>query len=562
MDTFPLAVEEATAPRVPGFDPVRMLGKGSQGQVWLLSPHDGAAPVAAKILGTAAEASPGQLHGDSEGHNEGSITQEWRVLSQFRHDHLLPMHRLVRSENGCPVLLMEFAPGGSLSGIVHSRGPLSIGETVTVLTPLGQVLAYLHARGAVHGDISPGNILFTAAGKPMLADCGLARLVGQRRGKLAGTPGFYCPTDQHRDAAADVYALASVGWFALTGRPAPTTSNRMPLGSYVKDVPGELLAALEAGLQENPLQRPTAAALAQAVFRSARAEAVALGTSVHPSVLPELPTRRDVRVRGTRSGRQRLRVARRRGVQRERRGPARAAARAVRAVQRGGRGLVRRGRPSHLDKMWDGTGPQRNARNTWFAIAWGALVLLLATLIIAGSVFGMFWPSGANEEPDAQATGSPPSPVSPGTDIQGWGGALPAEVQEGLAAEDPVAAVPALAWTRSYALSTVNGDLLAKVNAAESSAARADQNILLTLRSRGHSLTGLETIVSDPKRSDAATTPDTATVVARVATSAFAEQDAGGTVVHKHAARDAQMLALVLTKVEGRWVVSQVQTPP
>ena len=77
---------------------------------------------------------------------------------------------------------MDYAPGGSLRQLVGARGRLSVGETVTVLTPIAQVLAYLHGRGFTHGDVSPGNVLFTAHGKPLLADLGVARMVGDPAG--------------------------------------------------------------------------------------------------------------------------------------------------------------------------------------------------------------------------------------------------------------------------------------------------------------------------------------------------------------------------------------------
>ncbi len=545
MDTSPVSGAQATAPSVPGFDPVRILGQGGQGQVWLLSPQSGGSLVAAKVLGPGHAPAGNAAAGSSLRHNESQLTQEWRVLSQFHHDHLLPIHRMVRDGEGSAVLLMEFAAGGSLAWIVHSRGRLSIGEAVTVLTPLGQALAYLHARGAVHGDISPGNILFTAAGKPLLADFGFGRLVGQAPGPLTGTPGFYCPTDQQRDPCADVYALACVGWFALTGKPAPRTLDRMPLAAYVKDVPGELVAALEGGLNENPQQRPTAAAFAQAIFRSARAEAVALGTTVHPSVLPDLPTRRDLKVRRHHPG----------PMAKWRRMPT----------------WLRRGTHPSLARMWSSGGqrrqPQRHPRRrAWPVIAVAALVLSLAMAGMVAGGPGLNWLWGTDGgEPQILNTGVPsngaPS-VEGEENISGWAGALPWEIQRALVAQDPVAALPALAWTRAYAISHADPALLAKVNVPESAAAAADQAIVEALMDRGHTLSGLEISIVEASRVDPPTAAESATIVAVVTTSAFAEQDPRGVVVHKHGAAEAQKLAIVLARLEGRWVVAQVQPPP
>lgn len=534
MDTFPLAGRGGAAPDIPGFDPVRSLGRGSQGHVWLVAPRDGSAPLAAKFLAPGA--------GEAR-HNESQITHEWRVLAQFRHDHLVPVQRLAQDTDGAPVLLMDFAAGGSLHQIIRARGPLSVGEAVTVLTPLGQVLAFLHGRGAVHGDVSPGNVLLTAAGKPMLADFGFGRLLGQAAGPPAGTPGYHCPSDTERDGAADVFALASVGWFALTGRPAPPTRERTPLVAIVPDAPPELVAALEAGLEENPAHRPTASAFAQAVFRSARAEAVVLGNAVHPSVLPELPTRRDVRVRGRGAGRLR------------RRSPIRAV---VGRIRRAFAPSLHGGRRRRLSGMWDGGGPRvpstRGTRRWLAMVAMGSLAAVAVAVLVASLTGGwVLLPAGDVPQP------APSSTAIPGGEGPAWARALPAAIQSGLSAEDPVAALSALAWTRSYALSNADAGLLAHVNAPGSLAAAADGEILRKLLEHGHTLTGFESSISQARTASIADPADTATVLATVATSPFAEQDAAGNLVHRAGDKQVQELAIVLLRVDGRWMVREVR---
>ena len=121
-------------------------------------------------------------------------------------------------------LIMDYAAGGSLGQLVAGRGKLGPGETVTVLTPIAQALAYLHGQGFTHGDVSPGNVLFTAHGKPLLADLGVARMVADAAAVAdAGTEGFRdpAPVDAVRaglQPERDVYSLAALGWYCLTGR--------------------------------------------------------------------------------------------------------------------------------------------------------------------------------------------------------------------------------------------------------------------------------------------------------------------------------------------------------
>jgi hypothetical protein len=192
---------------------------------------------------------------------------------------------------------MDYAPAGSLGDLVAARGRLSVGETVTVLTPVAQVLGYLHSKGFTHADVSPGNVLFTFQGKPMLSDVGIARMLGDPASAPGrGTPGFMdpAPVDAVRaglQPERDVYSAAALGWFCLTGTPPERSADRPPLTLLVPEVPRELAAALESGLNEDRRLRPTAAALGTAIYRSASPLPLDLAPAVHPTVLPELVTR-------------------------------------------------------------------------------------------------------------------------------------------------------------------------------------------------------------------------------------------------------------------------------
>lgn len=568
MDTFSTNGVAHQPPAIANHDPVRCLGSGTQGQVWLMAPHDGSPAVAAKYLAPVSSRLDSDGGGDLLRHNESYITQEWRLLTQFQHEHLIGLQQLVRDESGAHVLLMDHAAGGSLAQIVRARGPMTVGEAVTVLTPMGQVLSFLHGRGAVHGDVSPGNILLSAAGKPYLSDFGFGRMLGQSEGPPAGTPGFYCQRDTSRTEASDVYSLASVGWFLLTGRPAPPTRDRLPLGTFVPDVPAELVAALEAGLQESPALRPTAAAFAQAVFRSAKAAPVALGNSVHPSVLPELLTRHDVMARRTR-------------------GPVfRSAQRFVSLVlrimpsQRGPRGTnslrshshvapVRRSRRRAALVWASEAGVVRRPRNGKKRLVPAVVVVAAIAVAAALTTFQGSWGlprAGSVPNPTAGMLGG--EDASNGAALT-WAAGLPADMRKGLSAQDPVAALHALAWARSYALSNADGDLLAGINAPGSAAFEADQTVADTLKSLGHSFTGLDISVSEASTDSAgdsrpasdsgsADDPATATVHATITTSAFAEQDAAGAIVHRQSEPQQQQLTIVMTRVDQRWAIAEI----
>ena len=309
------------APEVPGYDVGRLLGRGGTATVWLVTERptgrefalkcfdagdETGGEAAGEAIGAAGGAAWGEGSGTAYRETEEAMRREVRILSALDHDHLLRAHAVLRLHEprsgpegrGALGLVLDYAPGGSVADLVAGRGRLGAGETVTVLTPIAQALQYLHSHGFTHGDVSPGNVLFTAHGKPLLADLGVARMVADTGpDRIAGTEGFSdpAPVDAVRaglQPERDIYSLAALGWYCLTGRPPVPGAGRPPLPLLVPDVPPALAAALEAGLDEDRRRRPAAAEFAVAVYRSTAAEPVDLSVTAHPSVAPQLLTRR------------------------------------------------------------------------------------------------------------------------------------------------------------------------------------------------------------------------------------------------------------------------------
>ncbi len=274
-------------PTAPGYAVDRLLGVGASGAVWLVH-NDAGQRFALKVPAGA-------------GHRAFEARREVNVLARLEHPHLVPLHGVAETDQG-DGLVVGYAAGGSAGALVAARGPVPPGEAVTVLVGIADALAYLHARGTAHGDVSPANILFTAGGKPQLADFGQSRLLGEPGSPISGTPGFTAPeaggaagrraARSSIGSAGDIYALAAVGWFLLTGNVPPPVRDRPPLSLLVPGVGRELPALLEAGLAEDPEQRPSAEEMAAWAYRGAAALPVDLVASAHPEVRPELMTRR------------------------------------------------------------------------------------------------------------------------------------------------------------------------------------------------------------------------------------------------------------------------------
>jgi eukaryotic-like serine/threonine-protein kinase len=200
--------------------------------------------------------------------------------------HLIRRHDAIALADGTLALVVDEVTGGSLSQLVGARGQLTVGEVVTIGAPLFSAMADLHAAGEVHGDLSPENVRFTADGRPMVGDLGLARLLGRPRSPGSAAAGVEAPElagGQAPSAASDVYAVAALGWFCLTGAPPAAAGTRPSLTILRPGTPAPLVDVLTACLAADPAARPPAGKAAVELFDSAPAESVALASVSDPA---------------------------------------------------------------------------------------------------------------------------------------------------------------------------------------------------------------------------------------------------------------------------------------
>lgn len=565
------------APEVAGYQVGRLLGRGSSAAVWLGTEQATGRTVALKCF------SGGSLAGGADGAAgaaggadvvvEESVRREVRILSAVGHDHLIAVHDVVRFHGGPDggtglALVLDYAPGGSLAELIAARGTLGAGETVTILTPLAQVLSYLHGQGFTHSDVSPGNVLFTAQGKPLLADLGVGRMLADPADPArCGTGGFRdpAPVDAFRaglQPEADVYSVAALGWYCLTGRTPEPEPARPPLPLLVPEVPPALAEALESGLRLDRRLRPSAAGLAAAVFRCAPAAPVDLSVSVHPTVMPELLTRRALpaTARGRRAARLRAWWRTTAAVLPGIRDAAVPSAPRRAPVQGGGAGArhsvsptaaggMRRRRARSRPSLRQRVLPQPVRRRR---PGRAAGLFLAAVLGTAGLVL---FPLLGRPAETPRGFGTPAAVRALDA------GEVPADVQGLLAASAPEEAVRGLAGLRGFALRTGRLALLEQVTVPDSPAAAADAIIAARLAAAGHVLDGFEAQLLQVERRPAGT-PGRAEVSVTVATPAYREIDAAGGVVAGTAADGGQRLRLVLAPVEGRWRIQEILPGP
>jgi hypothetical protein len=158
--------------------------------------------------------------------------REAKVVASLNHPNIVQVYDFnIEDRNGQPVyyMVMTYITGQSLKGVmdetINQGERLTIGEIENVMRGVCSALGYAHARGMVHRDVTPGNILFNDNGQAVLADFGIARLISGGRltatGATTGTP-MYMPPEQgmgvNSDHRSDIYSLGVILYEMLSGQ--------------------------------------------------------------------------------------------------------------------------------------------------------------------------------------------------------------------------------------------------------------------------------------------------------------------------------------------------------
>lgn len=151
--------------------------------------------------------------------------QEARVVAQLSHPHIVSIFDLVEDAQGM-WMAMELMQGGSLSDQIQDEGAMPLETIVAFGTRMAEALGHAHARGVVHRDFKPDNVLLSDEGVPKVADFGLAKLVQQspnltQAGSVMGSPAYMSPeqaSGREVDHRTDIYALGVTLFEMATGR--------------------------------------------------------------------------------------------------------------------------------------------------------------------------------------------------------------------------------------------------------------------------------------------------------------------------------------------------------
>jgi len=245
---------------------VEEIGRGGMGRVYRAWHRRLEEPRAIKLI-----------HPDLAGRQEvlDLFVSEARALLNVHHDAVVRCHDLLTGSDGCVYLVMEFVEGPTLYDRIQEHGPLSEPEVWALGARIAEGLAAAHARGVVHRDLSPDNVLLPGGQpeKAKLIDFGVAKqlavasVVEGFKGKFAfASPEQLGLFHGAIDGRSDLYSLGLVLAYCATGDAIPmgrtmaeAVELRRHLPALPRDFPSSLRDSIEALLQPDPRSRPTSA---------------------------------------------------------------------------------------------------------------------------------------------------------------------------------------------------------------------------------------------------------------------------------------------------------------
>jgi hypothetical protein len=502
-------------PVVPGYTLEARIGRGGSGEVWRAVPRRGGPPVAVKVL----------VAGDPE-----RQAREAALLGALDHPHLVRLLEVVHQpqRGGVPrvALVLELLAGGSLAALLARRGRLRPGEVVTAIAPVAAALAHAHGSGVVHGDLSPGNIVFTAEGRPVLTDLGVARVLGET---AAGevTPAYVDPTVALGGApgpTSDVFGVAAAAFHALTGvapwnaaTPGDTlrvaADGLLPdLAELAPEAPPELIAVINRGLAADPHDRGSAAAFALDLRHACRPEPVRLPQDGVPDVELAL-------------------------------------------TGRGPRTELTHQVPGRVPRPAPIVGEPSGRRERWWSAVRGSISALVVRraaavaliVLIAGAAGWLVLGSSGPRVPAAVAT--PSDPAGPAAVVD-------RAQTTPVTLEDWRALVDALYRRRAEAFSAASPELLDGVYTADSTLLVSDVGFVSSLADAGETIRGF---VPTVERVTAAEPDGDRVRLDLVDRWDASEVVAGGTVVQSLPERPSSVVHMVLAPAGDSWLIDSAQ---
>jgi hypothetical protein len=258
------------------YRPLRPLGSGGSGSVWLARDERSGLDVALKIIAR-------------EGKAAARAEREVAAAARLRHPACLRAYTLERDERHV-YIAYEYVPGRTFREAMRA-GELPDRAAIEACAQVCDALAHAHRAGILHRDVKPSNVLLADGERvsARLLDFGLARMAEAETlteaGDVPGTLAYISPerlAGEESTAAADVWAVGVMLWEALAGRHPFWQGSMLDTARAIErgaeqlaglrpDLPKRLLQLVDRSLSLNPARRPPAAELADALRGAAQA---------------------------------------------------------------------------------------------------------------------------------------------------------------------------------------------------------------------------------------------------------------------------------------------------
>jgi predicted Ser/Thr protein kinase len=260
------------------------IGQGGMGVVWRAHDELLRRDIAVKELHV-------RIGVDSDFHAR-QVLREARAAAQLRHPGVVAVHDVV-VDDGRPLILMELVEGRSLAETVRQQGPLPEQRVAEIGVRVLEALAAAHARGVVHRDVKPANILLDGD-RVVLTDFGIAAITSDTTGSnsMVGSLDYMAPERVNGNPvtpASDVWSLGVTLCAALRGEsPFQRSDTQATLAAVLTYDPAPIARAprlwrvLTMLMEKDPRLRPTAAAAAALLTAIANIP----GTSAEPMSEP------------------------------------------------------------------------------------------------------------------------------------------------------------------------------------------------------------------------------------------------------------------------------------
>ena len=256
------------------YRPLRPLGSGGSGSVWLAHDEETGADVALKIV-------------PRDGKAGSRAEREVTAAARLRHERCQRAHALAEDDEHV-YIAYEYFPGRNMRQALRA-GELDDAAALEAAAQVLDALAHAHAHGVVHRDVKPSNVLLVDGPdvSVRLLDFGLAQLEEAdtltAAGDVPGTLAYISPERLRGEKSgppSDVWAVGVMLWEALAGWHPFWASSLISTAKKIRagapalrdarpDLPGPLAAVVDSALERDPARRPSAAALATALRRAA-----------------------------------------------------------------------------------------------------------------------------------------------------------------------------------------------------------------------------------------------------------------------------------------------------